>query len=156
MIVFSVPRRCSLRGAQRHRALRVESLEPRQLLVGAPLIAEFQAINNSTLIDEDGDFSDWIEIRNPQVQPVSLAGWHLTDDLRDLTKWQFPADVTIDGHDQLLVFASGKNRVAGPQAQLHTNFRLSGNGESLALVRPDGVSIVQSYAPYPAQVANQS
>ena len=29
-----------------------------------PFITEFQAVNSSTLADEDGQFSDWLEIHN--------------------------------------------------------------------------------------------
>ncbi len=35
--------------------------------MAAPLITEFMASNDSTLADEDGDFSDWIEIHNPDA-----------------------------------------------------------------------------------------
>ena len=145
-------RRCKLRRS----AFSIEALERRCLLAGAPKITEFQAINDSTLRDEDGDFSDWIEIRNPSTQRIDLAGWYLTDNGDDLTKWQFPKNSTIEAQVALIVFASGKNRWDGPQGQHHTNFRLSGNGETLALVRPDGVTIAQSFDSYPSQVADQS
>ena len=36
---------------------------------GAPVITEFLAANSSGLADEDGDFSDWIEIHNPDSAP---------------------------------------------------------------------------------------
>ena len=73
------------------------------------LISEFMAANNSGTRDADGDFSDWIEIYNPGRAPVSLAGWYLSDDPLDLTKWRFP-DVTIAGQGFVLVFASDKDR----------------------------------------------
>ena len=44
------------------------------------------------------------------------------------------------------MFASGKDRaIAG--SELHTNFGLSAEGEYLALVAPDGTTIVHEYAP---------
>ena len=40
--------------------LRFEMLEPRLVLDAGPLvISEFMAVNNLTLADVDGDFSDW-------------------------------------------------------------------------------------------------
>lgn len=36
-------------------------------------ITEFMASNTSTLADEDGDFSDWIELQNTATNSVSLA-----------------------------------------------------------------------------------
>ena len=34
-------------------------------LNATPVISEFMADNDTVLADEDGDFSDWIEIHNP-------------------------------------------------------------------------------------------
>lgn len=139
--------------ASRHGQL--ESLEERRVLDGVPLISEFQASNQTTIQDVDGDYSDWIEIRNPDVTSINIGGWYLTDDLQDLTKWQFPVGTTIDAGQHLVVFASDKDR-RDPAGELHTNFRLSASGEDLALVRPDGVTVEQSYSPFPAQVPDQS
>ena len=87
--------------------------------------------NDRTLADADGDFSDWIEVRNPTTAPVSLDGWHLTDSAAQLEKWTFPA-VTLEAGGNLVVFASGKNRTV-PGSELHTNFALDGDGEYLQL-----------------------
>lgn len=114
-------------------------------LFSAPLITEFMADNTSTLSDEDGAFSDWIEIHNPDATSVSLAGWSLTDNAANLTKWIFPP-VTIDPGGFLIVFASGKNKQI-PGSELHTNFSLSAGGEYLALVQSDGTTIAYEFAP---------
>ncbi|MDF1859946.1 MAG: lamin tail domain-containing protein [Verrucomicrobiales bacterium] len=114
-----------------------------------PRINEFMASNKSTLVDEDGDRSDWIEIYNPGTTAINLRGWHLTDQSMNLVQWQFP-DVTLQPDRYLLVFASGKNRNV-PGQPLHTNFSLNEEGEYLALVRPDGSSVVQSFDPFPTQ-----
>ena len=121
----------------------------------APRITEFMASNVTRLADEEGDFSDWIEVHNPDNVAVSLAGYHLTDDAANLDKWTFPA-VTLAPDELLVVFASGKNR-DDPAARLHTNFRLSADGDYLALVAPDGTTVVSDFAPsYPAQIQNRS
>ena len=121
----------------------------------SPRITEFMAANATRLADEDGDFSDWIEIYNPDNLPISLAGYHLTDDASNLDKWTFP-DVTLVSDEILLVFASGKNR-NNSSAPLHTNFRLSANGDYLALVAPDGETVLSGFAPsYPVQFQNVS
>ena len=44
------------------------------------------------------------------------------------------------------MFASGKNRRT-PGLPLHTNFRLSADGEYLALVMPDGITLATAFAP---------
>jgi len=121
----------------------------------APIINEFLAANNSGLVDEDGAVSDWIEIHNPADAPVSLAGYYLTDDAAVLRKWTFPA-LTLEARAYLVVFASGKNRT-DPAGRLHTNFRLAAEGEYLALVAPDGVTLVSAFTPaFPPQFDDES
>src|SRR5688500_7135284 len=114
------------------------------------VISEFMARNETGLRDEDGAFSDWIELHNSGSAPVNLDGWYLTDTTNNLTKWRIPATNILAG-GYLVIFASGKDR-ATPGAPLHTSFNLSGSGEYLALVRPDGVTIASEYAPlFPEQ-----
>lgn len=118
-------------------------------------ITEFLAHNTSGLKDEDGAFSDWIEIFNSGATTTNLDGWFLTDSAANLTKWRFPA-TNIPPSGFLIVFASSKNR-AVPGAPLHANFSLNTSGEYLALVKPDGVSIATEFAPaFPAQFENIS
>jgi hypothetical protein len=120
-----------------------------------PVITEFMASNQSTAVDEDGAFSDWIEVHNPTAAPVSLADWYLTDDATDLKKWRFP-NVTLAPGEFRLVWASGKNR-RFPNQPLHANFALGAGGEYLALVRPDGLTVGQHFAPeYPPLDGDES
>ena len=100
-------------------------------------INEFMASNRVTITDEDGDYPDWIELYNSGSSTLNLEGFWLSDDLLDPLKWQFPA-VSLEPGEFLLVFASGKNRrdPAGPY--LHTNFRISAQGETLVLSSADG------------------
>ncbi len=116
-------------------------------------ISEFVANNNDGIVDVDGDQEDWIEIWNTSGIAGDLGGWYLTDDPANLTKWELPAvEMTSGGY--LVVFASSKSRtnLAG---ELHTNFRLqSGAGGYLALVKPDGVTIANSFTNYPEQFAD--
>ncbi|MFN0125948.1 MAG: FN3 associated domain-containing protein [Verrucomicrobiales bacterium] len=120
-----------------------------------PVISEFLASNRTGVPDADGDHPDWIEIYNPGPAAADLGGFYLTDNAGRLTKWRLPA-VTLNAGGYLVVFASGKDRaVAG--AELHANFSLSADGEYLALVSPDGVTILSEYAPvFPRQFADVS
>jgi hypothetical protein len=105
------------------------------------VISEFMADNESTIADDDGAFTDWIEIFNPTASPVNLSGWFLTDEPNDPRKWAFP-DVTLAPGAFLLVRASGNDR-ANPAGPLHTNFRLDKDGDYLALVGPGSVVMHQ-------------
>jgi hypothetical protein len=131
-------------GIQRSRKLGIEQLELRTLLAAQPIISEFLASNNGVIQDEDGDYSDFIELYNRGDAAVNLGGWYLTDDAAELTKWRIPS-VNLASGQYLVVFASDKNRaVAG--RQLHTNFALSTEGEYLALVQPDGITVASHFA----------
>ncbi|MDA0812480.1 MAG: chitobiase/beta-hexosaminidase C-terminal domain-containing protein, partial [Verrucomicrobia bacterium] len=109
------------------------------------LITEFMADNQTTLVDEDGDDPDWIELFNSGAASVSLAGYCLTDDPSALDKWTLP-DVNLGSGEFLVVFASGKDRTVSG-LPLHTNFSLQASGEYLALVAPDTVTVLQAFAP---------
>lgn len=109
------------------------------------MINEVMSDNKAVLQDEDGDYSDWIELKNTSLTSINVNGWYLTDSQTNLTKWALPS-TTIQPGGFLIVFASGKDRaVAG--AEMHTNFSLSKNGEYLALVRADGATIEYEYTP---------
>jgi hypothetical protein len=119
-----------------------------------PIINEFLGSNTNGIVDKDNDTSDWIEIYNPTDRVIDLGGWYLTDNIDDPTKWQFPA-VSLNSGGYLVVFASRKDRREVP-GELHTSFSLQAGGESVALVRPDGVTIAHAYIDYPPQLADLS
>jgi hypothetical protein len=78
-----------------------------------PVINEVMSSNSSTIQDEDGDYSDWIEIYNPDATDVNLAGYGLSDDPAEPFKWVFP-DYTLGSRKTMLVFASDKDRSVVP------------------------------------------
>ena len=155
-------RTCKSSKRRRQFTTKLEPLEPRLLLAADLRINEFQAVNDTTFTDEDGDPSDWLEIYNAGQTTVSLEDWYLTDNPANPRKWAFPS-VDLPADDYLVVFASNKDRNGVP-GELHTNYRLAGSGEYLALVadEPDPqnpgqsiATIVHEYAPrYPQQIAN--
>lgn len=55
------------------------------------LINEVMSCNKSTLVDFEGDSSDWIELVNLGDTPVNLEGYALSDDPSDPGKWIFPS-----------------------------------------------------------------
>lgn len=123
--------------------------------IGAAEISEFLASNSKGIEDEDGDHSDWIEIRNTSGNSGDLDGWFLTDDPTNLTKWRIPA-TAISAGGYVVIFASSKDR-SDPASELHTNFRLSSTaGSYLALVQPNGTTAASEFSSYPFQYSDFS
>ncbi|MFN0128603.1 MAG: lamin tail domain-containing protein [Verrucomicrobiales bacterium] len=118
------------------------------------MITEFMASNESTHYDGDGNASDWIELHNFGTVPVNLNGWHLTDRANAPTQWRFP-EVALPAGGYLVVYASNQDRddYVDGGGRLHTNFSLAASGEYLGLIKPDGVTVANAFAPrFPPQV----
>jgi len=96
---------------------------------GKLIISELMPKNQSVLRDEDGDFSDWIELENVSDEELSLSGWHISDD--SSKGWALP-DISLPAGEKLLVFASGKNKGG---AELHADFKLS-ERETVRILSP--------------------
>ena len=106
-------------------------------------INEFVALN-TTLPDPDepGTFPDWIEIYNPGGTAVDLDGYYLTDNLTNLVKSPINGSVIVPAGGFVLFYADSQPE----QGANHTNFALSStNGEDVALVGPDGSTIIDSH-----------
>ena len=116
------------------------------------VISEFMAKNDSTLIDGDGNYSDWIELYNTGDSAVDLTGWYLSDDTNNLVKWVFPSK-SIAAGEFLIIFASGTDTAGYTDSlgHLHTNFKLSGDGEDVILTQSDGVTVISAFYGYPEQ-----
>ena len=76
----------------------------------------------------------------------------MTDKVDDLTKWQFPDSGTgLEPGQYMLVWCDEDQE----QGILHTNFKLSSSGEFIALVAPDGTTILDSVT-FPSQTEDVS
>jgi hypothetical protein len=160
-------RRTVSHSASRH--LGFETLESRQLLAAANLlINELMAVNDQLVADGDGNFNDWIEIRNADAVPVNLGDYYLTDNDTNLTKWKLPS-INLAAGAFRVVYASAPLDANGEvlsnyiddQGRYHTNFKLDAEGEDLVLSYKDPmtqvVSVVHEYAGgYPDQFPNIS
>ena len=100
------------------------------------VINELMSANRYTIPDQDGDYSDWIEIYNNSSSDFNLFGYTISDDSTEADKWTFPA-IVLPSNDYLLLFASGKDRTA--TTELHTNFKIKSDGEIVTLFNPNGI-----------------
>ena len=95
-------------------------------------INEFMASNSKTILDKDyNSYSDWIEIYNSGSTPINLKNYYITDDLTQPKKYRINTDLVIGSNSYILFWADDAN------SGTHTNFKLSGSGESIGLFDPN-------------------
>ncbi|MCL1920443.1 MAG: lamin tail domain-containing protein [Kiritimatiellaeota bacterium] len=111
---------------------------------GGVRVNEVCADNGESLLTQAGKAEDWVELYNDSASAADLTGWYLTDNLRNLTKWQFPSGTSIPANGYLIVFADGSD-VPLVNGELHTSFSFSKDGEDVALVRPDGTTVESGF-----------
>lgn len=112
---------------------------------GKIFINEIMSKNNSTIMDSAGEYDDWMEIFNPNDTALALSNLYLTDEKSNLTKWRIPESTIIEPNSYLLFWCDDDTI----QGKTHTNFRLNSNGEFLAIVDSDGITILDSVS-FPA------
>lgn len=100
------------------------------------VINEVQSSNDATpVVDDRGEPMDWIELYNGGAEPVSLAGWGLSDKVaKDAFKFKFPVGASIAAHGHLVVIC---DKVAKSKDHYVTGFSLGANGETLTLTDAD-------------------
>ena len=101
---------------------------------GLLIINEVMTSNHETIMDDSGNFYDYIELYNGYDYDINLKDYYLSDDDINTKKWKFK-DVTIKSKGYLLVYASGLD------TDNHTNFKLSNKGEVITLSKPNGEAI---------------
>ena len=100
------------------------------------IINEFMASNTNTHEDSQGDYDDWIELHNRTENKIDLSGWYLSDNKDNPRKWQFPNGSSINPGEYLVIWAD-EDEEDSSLKELHTNFKLSSDGEHLSLISSD-------------------
>lgn len=114
------------------------------------VINELLASNSGSYMDNFGDDDDWFEIFNYGDDPVSLNQIYFTDDPAEPFQWKMNSPLELDPGEYLLIWADGEPE----EGNNHAPFRLSAEGEYLAIVSEDGTLIDQRY--FGAQTTNVS
>jgi hypothetical protein len=115
------------------------------------VINELLPKNSQNGSDEDGDFDDWIELYNPADEVQDISGYYLSDSKKNPAKWKLPQGTTIGANGYLIVWADeDSTHVSG----LHTNYKLSADGENVVLLTPsqEVIDLVE----YPITLVEQS
>lgn len=108
-----------------------EEPEPTPQLV---VINEFMPDNESTIEDEHGFESDWVELLVVSDAPVDLSGWGLTDSPDEGPLWSFAEGTVLQPGERRLLWLDG----APELGTTHLPFRLDADGGELVLSDADG------------------
>lgn len=102
-------------------------------------INEVLASNASVNTDASGASADWIELFNESDESINLQGYYITDNIGNATKWQIVEETVILPNGFLLIWCDDKAE------GLHANFKLSADGEEVALYSPS-LELVDSFS----------
>lgn len=102
-------------------------------------INEFQADNESTILDPMDEFEDWIELYNQNDEDFDLSGLYLSNDSEDPDKWQIPEMTIIEPGRHLLIWADQDLEDEG----IHANYQLSRMGGEIGLYQRRGMDFVE-------------
>jgi hypothetical protein len=94
------------------------------------VINEVMSKNVAVIADPQGEYDDWIELKNISDQTISLAGMYLSDSPDKPLKWRFPEGTVLGPGQYLLIWADEDGQ---DEPGLHANFKLSAQGETIWL-----------------------
>lgn len=106
-------------------------------VLGGLVINEIMAANVNAVVDQNGEYDDWVELYNGNNFSLNLNGYYLSDNENELTKWTFPS-VTIPANGYLIVWC---DTAGNSQTGLHTTYRLSADQEEVYLTDPTNTVI---------------
>ncbi len=121
-----------------------------QPAMGALVINEVMSCNTLTKYDSNEEYPDWIELYNTGPDDINIAGWGLSDDPNNPFKFVCPSR-TITAGARRLIYASG---TLSYSYEIHSNFKIDSDGETLTLVDPEGQMADSLFTGYmPADVS---
>ena len=96
-------------------------------------------INEVTVYNEwdklgQGDYFDWVELKNAGEEAINLADFYLSDSTKDLYAFQLP-NVSLKPGELFLVFCTGRDAVANDR---QAPFALNAQRDQLYLCAGDG------------------
>ena len=115
------------------------------------VISEVMAANSSAVPDENGEFSDWMEIYNGTGADLDLEGVMITN-RNDRITFPFPSYMLKAG-EYVIVFATDSYQMS-PNLPFHGKFKIASVGSTLYLYDPDMYLIDE--VEVPTMIADQS
>ena len=103
------------------------------------IINEIMTKNISNHINSNFNFEAWIELYNNGNEDEDISTIFISDDSKNLFKWQMPYDSTINDSEYILPPKSYKIIYMDKLDEaFHANFKLDANGGTLYLTNGEG------------------
>jgi hypothetical protein len=99
------------------------------ITAGDIVINEFMASNDTTVVDQDGEYDDWVELYNNSGSAIDISGYQLSDDNTDLGLFTFPSGTMLQPDSYIVVWADKDDTQSG----YHADFKISSGGETIYL-----------------------
>lgn len=103
------------------------------------IISEVMPSNCSYLRQADGEYYDWVELKNTSEYDINLAGYALSDDPGKLNKFTLP-DVTLEPGECYVIICSGYTELSD-KSYTHAPFTLSREESWVYLSRTSGSGV---------------
>lgn len=150
---FNIPATWGLKPFIRTREAHIRRTYPVPLLPPLLFVNEVVADNETIIQDEAGEYEDYVEIYNDENVPVNVGGLYLSDYAGECRQWRIPDGTVIPAKGFLLLWCD-EEPFDGP---LHTNFKLSRDGEGVWLFASDAnYNVVIDYLFFPALQDDES
>ena len=104
-----------------------------QNVPGGLIISEVMPSNAKYMIQDDGEYYDWVELKNNSEEPIRLSGYAISNDPDKLNKFALP-DVTLEPGECFVVICSGNSDLSDGD-YTHAPFTLSREESWLYLSR---------------------
>lgn len=91
-------------------------------IMGALAISEAMPSNDKYLVQSDGEYYDWVELKNISSSPIDLSDYAISDDSSDPDLFPLPAQ-TLQPGEMVIIILSGNTDLTG--RYIHAPFSLN-------------------------------
>jgi len=113
------------------------TLDGGTMIPASVLLNELMADNESSVSDDAGVFSDWLELYNPGDSDLDLSGFGVSDDWTNPFQAVLPEGTSLAARGYLLLWADASQK---PTVD-HLPFRLNASGEGVGVFSPKGEAL---------------
>lgn len=116
--------------------------------------SEVMSSNGSALMDDNNEYSDWVELTNNGGSAINLEGYVIAQQANATRRFTFPS-MTLQPGEFVIVFCDN-TQAESADAEFHAPFKLSASGCTLMLFNPSGTAVEAINVPSMSRNASYS